>query len=237
MQFAAAIGSDPAVDRHKAARLLQRSILCGIGGELVQDQTEGQRGAGPQEHLVAADPDVAAIARRIRLQGLLDQDPQRGHLPVDGRQQAVRRGQRLDAPAEGSGELIQRFGPGQSLVRDRQHRRERVLDPVAELGEQQVLLLLRPASFRNVPRDDRRPNENAISIGQRRDRDGYVEPLSVLGQPNRLKRRDGLAGVQALSGSGELVDAVWRHQHGNIATDRFRRRVAERSLCRSRSSS
>ena len=87
--------------------------------------------------------------------------------------------------------------------------------------------LLRSFLFRDVPRGRRRAHEPPGLVADRRNRDGGDEFVAVLPDPDRLERRDRLAGSQVVHHPVEFGPPIFRHEERNGPPDRFLRGVAE----------
>src|SRR5262249_20490251 len=87
-------------DMDLPAAIGQRSILYGIGGELVQTQREHQRASSRQCHAWSLENDPVIDARLERLQGLPDYLQQRRVIPIFEAQQVVCRAERMQAGEE-----------------------------------------------------------------------------------------------------------------------------------------
>src|SRR5579871_3841907 len=145
---------------------------------------EQQRRPRAGDAFVVAAPKGDLVAHELR---------HLGALPGILREQRVGLGERLNAPAEGGGEIVGVFGVSQGLVRDRLHRRERVLDPVAEFLKEKRLHFLRALLLGDVASHLRSTDDGAGGIAERRYRQRNIEPAAVLGDAYRLVMSDAFA--------------------------------------------
>src|SRR3954454_15482914 len=131
-------------DRDAAGLVRQRAIFDRVRRKLVEGETERDRGARSEMHVVQpGEADARRLrALRIRLDLDLEQSPQRGAGPSTLGQEVMRPRQREQPLLEGGGEVGEIARRAQGLVGERLDRRERVLDPMIELVDQELALLL-----------------------------------------------------------------------------------------------
>ena len=104
---------------------------------------------------------------------------------------------------------------------------EQVLDAVAHLSEQKVLLFLGSPELGDVPGDFRRPDDPALGILDGRHGQRNLDQSSVLAPTNGFIMIDALAATDAVDNRGFLVEAVRRnHDRDRFADDLFGR-IAE----------
>ena len=110
-------------------------MLARVGGELVQHQRQLHRDPRIEHHLGPGNRD--RVRRALAEQHLLADERVRVAPCIPADQQVVGPGQRLDPPVEGGNESLGAGGAAHRLAGDRLDGRQRVLDPMIELVEEQ----------------------------------------------------------------------------------------------------
>src|SRR5215831_7065197 len=116
------------------------AVLCGVGGQLMEDHCHCSAGFRAQDNLGAAD--LGIVGCGIRCQLVPNELCQRYSLPRTGAQQLLCCCHRANASVECRYEIGNRFTPNRSLGNDGADSREGVLDTVVELRNQDTLALL-----------------------------------------------------------------------------------------------
>ena len=110
----------------------------------MQAERQGQRDARRHHDRLALDRDLvrrALRAGKMRRGGALDDVAEVGALPMAAGELVVRLAERDKAALEGLAERLGRIGAARRLRRQRLHRRQRVLDAVIELVDQELLAI------------------------------------------------------------------------------------------------
>src|SRR5262245_3428221 len=120
-------------NRHAPLFGRERTVLCGVGGELMEDHCHCLAGFGTQHDFRAVDIDVVecGIWRELALNKLGQGYP----APSTGAQQLLCCRHRADAPVESRHEIGDRSITTGSLGNNGTDGREGVLDPMVELRD------------------------------------------------------------------------------------------------------
>ncbi len=113
-------------------------MLARVRAEFVQNEAKVERRLRRKKSVRPRERDARVLLRPER-ELISDQLCEIGAGPRGLRQQRMGTGERVQAALEARGELLRRLRSPQGLARDRLHRRERILDPMIELAEQQLL--------------------------------------------------------------------------------------------------
>ena len=132
----------------------------------MEGKPERDRGAGPEMHVVQPGKAEATgfAALRIGLDLDLEQRPQRGPGPGALGEEIVRLRQRKEPRLEGGGEVAEIRCRAQGLGGERLDRRERVLNPMIELVDQELALLLRLLALGDVDQAADHPLEAPVGV-------------------------------------------------------------------------
>ena len=151
---------------HANAAFLRRegAVLRGVGGELVEDQAEGERFGRRERH--RRSPDGVAV-RAVRAQLQHDDVVQIRAAPDRLGQQIVGRRQGQQPRFEGRLEGFRIRAGAQGLGGDRLHRGQGVLHPVIQFVQQELLLLLGPDSIGDVAAFDEDAPRRAAGVEDR----------------------------------------------------------------------
>src|SRR5262249_6954808 len=123
-----------------------------IGGKLVQHKAKRRGKVCRQDNVFALKAQAIRILRDVWLKLDSRQSRQIGSLPIRLNEQAVRRAQGEQPSPEALDEILRRGAAAQRLVCDRLHYRQRVLDPVRQLAEQQRLTFFPKLAVGDVSR-------------------------------------------------------------------------------------
>jgi hypothetical protein len=105
--------------------------------------------------------------------------------------------------------------------------RQRVLDAVVELLDQQALQLLGLPSFGDVAGHLRRPDHIAEMIAQRRHCQRHIDATAILGYAYGFVVIDALAQRQVRQDASLVLVQLWRNDQRDRPADRLFRLVAE----------
>src|SRR5229473_1410940 len=207
---------------HVSAGVGERAVFRRIGRQLVKDHAEYDRGARGNEEIAARDQDrflLPLVWLELRQQDL----PQVRAGPDVLRQQVMGARQRAQPSFEGAIIFVERIRGLAGARGDRQHGCERVLDPMIELGEQHLLLLVGLFAPGDVALDHRRGEQLAGRVADRRRGVGDVDSASVLGDPPGLEGADRGRAPQPFEDLPQLVLVFGRHRQGKRPADRLLR--------------
>jgi hypothetical protein len=144
----------------------QSAIFARVGRKLVQDQSQVQGGRWIEHERRSRAGDTVVVGTAE--QNLLaDEVHHLGASQLGLGQQIMRPCERLHTPAEAAHEVARGPRMLQRLAGDRLHGRQRVLDAMIELVEQQALQLLGALALGDVASDLRRADHASRPVTQR----------------------------------------------------------------------
>src|SRR4051812_32737344 len=101
---------------------------------------------------------------------------------------------------------------------------------MVQFMDQRLLEALGPPSFGDVTSDLRGPDDHALCVPDRRDRQRYLNQTAILAAANGLEMIDPLAAAQAFENPWFLVLAVLGNQDGDRLSDHLLGPVAKESF-------
>src|SRR5215469_10476763 len=205
----------------------QSAILEGVGGQLVQGHRQRQHAIRPKSDKRSGHPKagrlyVAGIGRH----GVSHNPVQAGSFPCLSREHIMGFGERREPHLEGIARLGQRRGIAQGLHREELHRRQRILDAMVQLVEQQLAMLLLPLALADVAGNLGCADDLPLRIGQGRNGQRDSEQRTVFATPHGFIVVDVLAAANPSKNAGLFIQPVARHEQGNRLANRLLRRVA-----------
>ena len=134
---------EPPAHLDLSGRIGQRAVFRRVGHHLVDDERQRREGLGIERDIGPAHPDPPGARAEIGAGLGLHQRFQRHRRPVQAGDLVMRTGQRLNAPAQHSGEFLGARGGVLALRHEPAHEAQDVANAMIELGDHQFLALLR----------------------------------------------------------------------------------------------
>src|SRR6185437_1737375 len=206
----------------------QRSVLCRVGRELVQEDCDGLGRARLQHHgwvvNLHARLSVPAVSRKL----LHDQTVKLRSRPTGFHEQGMDLSERTDASLDQSLEIIRRIG--MRTTHRCLHGGQNVFRSMLCLTREIDDLRLAAFAFRYVASDFRCPDDFALGVSDRRDGQRNVDQTPILALANGFIVFDALSATYSLYDRLLLFLKIWRSQNCNRLADDFVREVPENSF-------
>src|SRR5262249_14718298 len=150
--------------------------------------------------------------------------------PVGLGEPAMGLGESADARIERASRLFGIVSPGKGLMRNRDDRRERILDAMAELGDEQIALFLGPLPIGDVAGNLGGADDSATEVPHRRYGEGDIDQAAILPAADGLVVVDALAAAKAGKNLGLLVLTIPGDDDGDGSPDHLVGGIAEQAL-------